>query len=212
VSSGIVPEVNTLIELAVLGGGAYRSRVDDRDGSRLTVAAPLNLLVSDLPAIGLRLTVRWPAGRRGRYAAPARVVGFHHDQVATWDIELTGPAEIEQNRQYVRGGGGEPIRLRRTLSPDDPPADSWVVDLSERSVRGRFAKGTFRPGDPVAVRIVLEEDVIEVEGSVLRLIEHPEPQEVDVVVLYEPDESQATTIRRYVLRQQMLTRARTAGA
>lgn len=209
-SSGSVPEVNTLIELTIFGGESYPSRVDDREGDRLTVAAPLNLLVSDVPEIGRRMTVRWSAGRRGRYAAPAKIVKIRHEQVATWDVEITGPPDIEQNRQYVRGGGGEPIRLRSTLTPAEPPVDSRVVDISERSVRGRFKKVSFGPGDPVEVRVELENEVIEVEGTVLRLIAQPEPYVVDVIVLYEPEEAQATVIRRYVLRQQMLARAKRA--
>lgn len=207
----VLPEVNALVELAILGGEAYPSRVDDRRGDLLTVVAPLNLLVSDVPEIGRQLTVRWSAGRRGRYAAPAKLVETRHEQVSTWDVEITGPAEIEQNRRYVRGGGGELVRLRLALTPDDPPLDGRVVDVSERSVRSRLRNPPFRTGDPVEVRMELDDEVIEVEGSVLRVIEQPEPHVADVVVLYEPEEAQATVIRRYVLRQQMLARARAAG-
>lgn len=211
VGAGVLPEVNMLVELAVFGGGAYPSRVEDRDGDVVTLAAPMDLLVSDVPEIGQRVTMRWTAGRRGRYAAPGKIVEMRHERVATWDVVVTGPPEIEQHRQYVRGGGGEPIRLRRTLDPKEPAVDAWVVDISERSARGRFKKVDFQAGDPVTARIVLDDDVIEVEGTVLRRIEQPEPHVVDVVVVYEPSETQATAIRRYVLRQQMLSRAREAN-
>jgi hypothetical protein len=89
--------------------------------------------------------------------------------------------------------------------------DARIVDVSERSVRGRFTKLDVKAGDPVDVRIVLDDDVIEVSGSVLRVIEQPEPHVADVVVVYEPDEAQATAIRRYVMRQQLLARSRAAS-
>jgi hypothetical protein len=211
-SSGSLPEVNALIELAIFGGEAYPSRIEDVDGNRVSVAAPLNLLISDTPEVGRQVTLRWPAGPRGRYAAPATIVAIHHDRVATWDVEITGEPAIEQNRRYVRGGGGEPLRLQRTLSPEDPVVEARVVDISERSVRGRFTKLDVKAGDPVDVRLVLDDEVIEVSGTVLRVIEQAEPHVADVVVVYEPDESQATTIRRYVMRQQLLARARAANA
>jgi hypothetical protein len=209
--SGTVPGINALIELAVFGGEAYASRVEDLNGRRLTVAAPLNLLISDLPEIGRKVTLRWPAGPRGRYAAPATIAEIHQDRIATWDIDVTGPPEIEQNRRYVRGGGGEPMCLRRTLSPDDPAVDAWVVDVSERSVRGRFTDLKIKAGDPVTVRMTLDDEMVDVTGSVLRVIDQPEEKVADVVVVYEPDEQQATVVRRYVLRLQMLARARVAN-
>jgi hypothetical protein len=86
------------------------------------------------------------------------------------------------------------------------------VDVSERSVRGRFKGMEIKAGDPVEVRLVLDDDVVEVGGTVLRVIEQPELKVIDVVVVYDPDESQATVLRRYVMRQQLLARARTANA
>ena len=205
------PEVNALIELAIFGGESYPSRVEDVNGDRLTVAAPLNLLIGDLPELGRKVTVRWPAGPRGRYALPAKVVELHHEQVATWDVEISGEAEIEQNRRFVRGGGGEQLRVRRNLAPEDPWVDSIVVDISERSIRGRFRDPAIRAGDPVEATFVLDDEVIEVTGSVLRVIDQPEPHISDVVLIFEPDEAQATAIRRYVMRQQLLARARAAN-
>jgi hypothetical protein len=207
---GNAPEVNTLVELAVVGGEAYASRVEDREGDRIIVAAPLDLLVADVPDIGRQLTLKWPAGARGRFYAPVEVVEVHHRHVATWEVKITGQLGIEQNRRYVRGGGGETIRMRRTLTPEDPPVEGRVVDLSERSVRGHVGGFDGKAGDPVVSRMVLDDDVIEVEGNILRVIDASEHRGAGVVVVFEPDEAQATVIRRYVLRQQLL--ARTRGA
>ncbi|HYN92670.1 MAG TPA: PilZ domain-containing protein [Pilimelia sp.] len=203
-----LPVLHARIELAVLGGNTYASRVEDIDGRRLTVAAPLNLLVSEVPADGTELTLFW-SGSRGRHWVPGRLVRIDRAHVTTWLVELTGEVTVQQRRGYVRGGGGEPVRVRRELTPDDRPVEGHVVDVSERSVRARLPRLTVKAGDPVTVRLVLDEDVVEVTGSVLRVVEHAQPGGgVDVVAVYDPPESQASLIRRYVLRSQMLARAR----
>ena len=205
-----MPEVNTLIELAIIGGEAYSSRVEDRHGERITVAAPLDLLVADVPEIGREVTLKWPLGGRGRCSTTGQIVDVHHGLVATWEVKVTGQFRIEQNRRYVRGGGGEPIRLRRALDAEDPTVQGRVIDLSERSVRCRVSDLTIKAGDPVATWIGLDDEVIEVGGSVLRVVDKPDEKAHGIVVVFEPGEAQATAIRRYVMRQQLLARAREA--
>jgi hypothetical protein len=204
------PEVNTLIELAVLGGEAYASRVEDRHGERITVAAPLDLVIGDLPQVGREVTLMWPIGGRGRCSATGQIVEVHRGHVSTWEVKVTGQSRIEQNRRFVRGGGGEPIRIRRTLTDQDPTVQGRVVDLSERSVRCRVSGLEIKAGDPVDSWIALDDDAIEVSGSVLRVVDKPEDKAHGIVVVFEPDEAQATVIRRYVLRRQLLARARDA--
>lgn len=208
-SSGDLPEINTLIELDLFGDAPYRSRIEDRHGDRLTVAAPLDLRISDLPQIGRPLTIRWGAGLRGRHVLPARIAAIRHEHVATWDVTATGEPEIEQNRRFVRGGGGEPVRLKPTRTPDEPAVDARVVDLGEGSVRARVTSVAVNTGDPVDIRMVLDEDIVELTGTVLRVV--PAQSDTDVIVVFEPAEPQATIIRRYVLRQQLLTRTRVGG-
>jgi hypothetical protein len=208
-----LPRVNTLIEVAVLGGESYTSRVEDEAGARITVAAPLDLLVSDMPEVGARVTIGWTVQGRGRYAVPAKIVDTLRGAVSVWVVEITGPVELQQNRQFVRGGGGEAIHLERTgPTPAEGPVQGRVIDISERSVRGRFAEIEIKAGDSAAVRMVLDDEVVTFSGSVLRVYEQPDGSGTDVVAVYEADEAQAKVIRRYVLRQQMLARARTANA
>jgi hypothetical protein len=204
------PEVNTLIELAVLGGENYASRVENQQGERITVAAPLDLLVADVPQVGRAVTLKWPVGGRGQCSATGQIVEVHRGHVATWEVKVTGQFRIEQQRRFVRGAGGEPIRLRRTLTDDDPVVEGRVIDLSERSVRCRVSGLDIKAGDPVDSWIALDDDVIEVSGSVLRVVDKPDDKAHGVVIVFEPGEAQATVIRRYVLRQQLLARAREA--
>jgi hypothetical protein len=210
-TTATLPKINELIEVAVPGGESYQSRVEDDAGRQVTVAAPLNLLVSDMPEIGSKVAIRWTVHGRGRYAVPGKIVELRHGTVSLWVVEITGPTNLEQNRNFVRGGGGEPIQLERTgPTPGEEPVKGRVVDVSERSVRGRFAETDLKAGDTAAVRIVLDDVVVTVSGSVLRVVEQPDRTGTDVIAVFQADEAQAKVIRRYVLRQQMLARARTA--
>ncbi|HWH01163.1 MAG TPA: PilZ domain-containing protein [Pilimelia sp.] len=203
-----LPTLHQAVEIEIMGGESYPSRVEDEDGPRLTLAAPLHLLVGDVPAAGTEVTLRW-AGTRGRHRVSGKVVGTRNDVVTTWVVETMGPVTTEQSRHYVRGGGGEPAQLRHLA--DDRPAEpiaGTVVNLSERGVRLRFREIDPAVQEPVAVRLVLDDESVEVEGTVLRIIDAPAPQCRDVVVLFAASEHDATTIRRHVLRQQMLARSR----
>jgi hypothetical protein len=176
----------------------------------MTISAPARLLVSDLPAVGTEVTVRWSAGARGRLAAPSRVVSVRNGTLSTWVVEITGPVQVEQNRRFVRGGGGEVLDLERRGATGPGPVRGRVVDVSERSVRGRFTAIEIKAGDAAGIRMVLDDQVLDLSGSVLRVIENSDSPDVDVVAIFEPDEAEATAIRRYVMKLQMLERARTA--
>jgi hypothetical protein len=174
-------------------------------------AATLSLALAAVPPVGAGLTLRWPAGARGRYAQEALVVGVDENRI---DVEATGPARIEQNRNFVRGGGGEQVLM---LRPGEPDTLGWIRDISEQAVRAHFADVPLHEGDEFRLRILLDPDLIELDATAAKVatlqqaVPQRGPMSVEVVALLAVDETQAQTIRRYVLRQQLLTRARNAG-
>jgi hypothetical protein len=153
---------------------------------------------------------RWPAGARGRYAQEAQVVHVDENRV---DIRADGPARLEQQRNFVRGGGGEQVLL---LRPGETDMLGWIRDISEQSVRAHFADVALHEGNEFRLRILLDPDVVELDATAVRVaslrqfLPQRGPMSVEVVALLAADETQAQTIRRYVLRQQLLTRARNA--
>lgn len=200
------PGINERVEISVKRGGTYRSRVEDLDGALLTLAAPLDLLVTDVPDAGLELTVRWIAGERGRYAADAVVNRVVHGHVSTWVVEITSRPEIEQNREYVRGGGGEPVEL--TVGEAGEPHRGEVIDVSERSVKAVFKRVDIAPGSEVSLRLMLEDEQMTLRGHVYRVVDQAATSEVQVVLMLDADETQAQAIRRHVMNLQRLARAR----
>jgi hypothetical protein len=170
----------------------------------------LSLAAATVPAAGTAVTLRWAAGARGRYVRTGTVAEVDENRIA---VETTGVTDIEQQRNFVRGGGGEEVLLRR---PGHPDVTGWIRDISEHSVRAHFADVELAGGDRIVLRVRLDSDVVEVDatvtktGSLRQSLPRNGPMSVEVVALFDADEQLAQAIRRYVLRQQLLTRTRSA--
>jgi hypothetical protein len=166
-------------------------------------AVTLSLALDDVPPDGAGVTLRGPAGHRGRLAVRGTVTGSDENRV---EVRLTGAPEVEQLRNYVRGGGGESVLLAR---PGEREAIGWVHDISESSIRAHFTDIEVRPGNPVTLRVQLGEETVEFAAvatkvsSIRQRVPARGPLMVELVAVFEQDERQARTIRRYVLRQQV---------
>jgi hypothetical protein len=204
--SSTSPGINERVEITVRRGGTYRSRVEDVDGALVSLAAPLDLLVTDVPDAGLELTVRWIAGERGRYAADAVIDHVVHGHVSTWVVKITSDPEIEQNREYVRGGGGEPVEL--TVGENGESHRGEAIDVSERSIKAVFKRLDIAAGTEVSLRLALEDEQMLLKGKVYRVVDQAATSEVQIVLMLDADESQAQAIRRHVMNLQRLARAR----
>lgn len=202
-----LPAAETFVELTVADEPLPGVRVVRAAGDLLT----LSMAPAAAPEPGATVTVRWPAGARGRYALRGRVVTVDGSRL---DVRAYGTPDVEQHRHYVRGGGGEHILL---LQPGKPDCLGWIRDISEQGVRAHFAGVELAEGDEIRFRVQLEHDVIELSattvkvGSLRQRLPRYGPMSVEVVAVFTPDEPQARAIRRYVFRQQLTARTRPAG-
>ena len=204
----MLPSAGTLVELTAPDGTPLAGVrvVASGDG-----VVTLSLALTDVPPGASAVTLRWPAGPRGRYALLGTVAAVDGNRV---DVATTAAPEVEQQRHFVRGGGGEHVLL---LRPGHPDVLGWIRDISEQGVRAHFADVELAEGDAVRLRVQLDRDVVEVDAVAAKVaglrqsVPQRGPMSVELVAVLTPDEGQAQAIRRYVLRQQLLTRARTAG-
>ncbi|WIM97261.1 hypothetical protein ACTOB_000767 [Actinoplanes oblitus] len=205
-SSSLFPEDGSHIEMEAGGECHSGVRVVAASAAAVTVSLPR----ADVPATGATVTLRWAAAPRGRFEVSAAVAAVDENRA---ELRFIGEPQINQNRLYVRGGGGEPIVMTR---PELPEAIGWVHDISERSVRAHFTDVEVRPGHEVSLRTQLGPDVIELPATVTKASAMRQqvpvrgPLSVEMVALYDPEEWQAKIIRRYVMRYQLQMRARTA--
>lgn len=208
-----LPMASMLVEMTVSGVTLCGVRVDRVRDAELILSLPEGTDPDTRPTIGDRVTLRWPAGSRGRWAVRATVVPAPDDRRV--GVTVQEAPELEQQRQYVRGGGGERIRLIRPGDDDNEPAvfSGWVQDLSERGARAHFADVRVRDGDQLRGQVELDDGTVDVSATVIRIRVLPDKEgaylmRLEVVVVFDIEEQQARTIRRYVFRQQLLARAR----
>ncbi len=199
-----LPPDGSYIEMTAYGETLPEVRVVHAEGTVFT----LSLALTDVPPAGSTVTVRWAAAPRGRYASSADVVAVDGNRV---EVRVEGEPAIVQARNFVRGGGGEPVVL---VPADQEAATGFLHDISERSIRAHFTDVEIREGQEIRLRIQLGEEVVEFRATVTKVssmrqqIPRRGPMSVELVAVFESkDEQQAKVIRRYVMRQQLMARS-----
>jgi hypothetical protein len=198
-----LPDAGSYVEMTASDEQAARVRIVHAEGAGLTLSAPL----AAVPPVGSSVTLRWSAAPRGRYALPCSVVETEENRV---ELRPSGDAQIEQQRHFVRGGGGEQIVMRRTGQAD---AYGWIRDISEHSARAHFEGIAVAEGEELDLWIQLGNETVELPAITSRVASMPQqvppgPLSVELVAIFAADESQARVIRRYVMKLQLLSRTR----
>ena len=205
------PTINSLLEIMTRDGYAYRSRVEDLAGRNLTLAAPIGVRDREPPAPGDQLKLAWVVDG-SRMIMSAVLAWLTRDPPPCWHVEMVGAPQRDSRRRHVRGGGGESIRLARTVDGEpEPHLVGRVADLSESSLRCRlpakeYEAREYAAGDAVEVRMVLGNDPLEAVGQVLAIRRTPSLPDVDVVLAYELSETAAQMVRRYLFQRQLAER------
>jgi hypothetical protein len=204
-STPSLPAGGSFIEMTSYGETQSGVRVVSAAGTAVT----LSLALANVPPAGSTVTLRWATAPRGRYASLATVAAVDGNRV---EVHLAGEPSFEQSRDYVRGGGGEPIVLL-------PSAQGFVRDLSEHAVRAQFTDVEVQPGDDVTLRIQVGDEVVEFAAQAVKVssmrqqIPRRGPMIVEMVAVFtEADEHQAKVIRRYIMHEQLMSRAHSAAA
>jgi len=198
-----LPDAGSYVEMTDSDEQAARVRVVHAESAGLTLSAPL----ASVPRVGSSVTLRWSAAPRGRYALPCAVVDVEENRV---EVRAAGEAEVEQHRNFVRGGGGEQIIMRR---PGWRDAHGWIRDISEHSMRAHFEGTNVAEGEELQLWIQLGSEIVDIPAVASRVAMLPQqvppgPMSVEIVAIFDTDESMARVIRRYVMRQQLLSRTR----
>lgn len=187
------------------GDHSCPSHVIGVDGYLLTLGLPAGYEEYLPPGRNALITLRW-AGRRGRYTAPGRFVSAEFEGRAIWVVEALGTVEVEQGRQVSRATAHGVVHL----GPAEPTVGvvlrGRLVDISEGGMRCQLAGTGVDPGQEVTIRLMLDERLVAVRGTIVRMEPGVDENGVEVAVRFEPDEVQAQAIRRYVLHRQVQDR------
>ena len=198
-----LPDLNALIDIVLIDGQAFHSRVEDAVGTRLTVGAPFSIRAADVPRIGGRLDVAWLAGAR-RMVVTVRLRATNREP-PRWQLEVAGTPRLQTRRHYVRGGGGE--RVEFTTDSGDM-FTCWAIDVSEGGVRCRMPEDRVSHDEAVQMRLSLDTEELSLHGTVRFVRPREETESFDVIVTYQTTEAVGQRIRAYIMRREMEERRR----
>jgi hypothetical protein len=197
-----LPPINSLVDLILLDGEIFPSRVEGIAGEVFTVAAPLDAR-ANVPKVGSALEVEWVIDDR-RQAVDMRLKTVSGGRPPLWILEITSSVRTQSRRSYVRGGGGE----NADVSRGENKVTGKVIDLSEGGVRLRVQEDLFDRDEHVDVLLKLDGDRLSLRGTVLFVRRHPQTASFDLIITYETPEAVGRTIRSYVLKREMEARRR----
>jgi len=160
------PEEQTEAEVTLTDRGmSVSTRVELVSGGVLSVRPSVGEFVDHLAAVGDRVEVFWKSGGDTR-AVPAEVVSVEQGAAPRWRLRTTGPAQVGQRRQAVRGR----ITLPVDLSYGTTVLMAESIDVSEAGLRVALDGLGVPPeqGDTLDVVLHLEEAPLAGRAEVMR--------------------------------------------
>jgi hypothetical protein len=161
------PEEQSEAEVTLTGRGiSVSTRVEFVGDGVITVRPSVGEYVEQVvAATGDRVEVFWKAGEETR-AVPAEVLSAEAGAAPRWRLQVTGPSEVSQRRQAVRGRVGLPLEI----GYGSVELTGETVDLSENGLRAA-ADGLGvppEPGSTLDLELQLEDGPLKVKGEVVR--------------------------------------------
>ena len=161
------PEEQSEAEVTLTGRGiSVSTRVEFVGDGVISVRPSVGEYVEQVVATaGDRVEVFWKAGEETR-ALPAEVLTADAGAAPRWRLQITGPSEISQRRQAVRGRVSLPLEIGYGSSE----LTGETVDLSENGMRA--AADGFgvppEPGSRLDLMVQMEDGPLKVKGEVVR--------------------------------------------
>lgn len=200
-----LPAINTLLHVLIEADNpeqetSFPSRVEDLEGTIVTVAAPIGPDAVAAPAAGTRMQVYW-TGAGTRFKVRAAMESKVSGGLPRWRIRALGEPSRDTRRRFVRGGTGS-VLVTPACRPGVGPFRGGIVDLSEGGVRCRLLDCDLLEGEPVDLRLTLDQDEIVCPARVHRVYPNQPDEDLSgqVIIVYELLEREARLIRQHVLR------------
>jgi hypothetical protein len=201
-----LPRVGTAMYVVHAEGVNYHSRLESIDGETLSVAAPLETTGEDAPRPGQIVEVFW-AQPRARIILPCKLVEIAESPYR-WVLEPIAEPVMSNRREYVRGGGGPPVKL---ADYEDQLLNGRLLDISEGGLRCWVAApGDMKVGDKLQASVALGAGEVEVEGAVHTVRAALEEPGHHVILTFRTRETVARVIRQHVYAWEIADRRRDA--
>jgi c-di-GMP-binding flagellar brake protein YcgR len=161
------PEEQTEAEVTLTDRGiSVSTRVELVSGDFITVRPSVGDYVEQaVAAVGDRAQVFWKSGQDTR-SLPAEVISAEAVPVPRWRLRSTGPAEVSQRRQAVRGRVTLPLEIGHA----NVEMTGETVDFSEYGLRAQCDGMGVPPeaGTMLDLVLQLEDGPMTTKGQVVR--------------------------------------------
>jgi len=161
------PQEQSEAEVTLTGRGiSVSTRVEFVGDGVISVRPSVGEYVEQVVAsAGDRVEVFWKAGEETR-ALPAEVLTADAGAAPRWRLQITGPSEISQRRQAVRGRVSLPLEI----GYGSAEMTGETVDLSENGMRATVDGLGIppEPGSALDLLVQLEDGPLKVKGEVVR--------------------------------------------
>jgi c-di-GMP-binding flagellar brake protein YcgR len=200
-----LPQVGTPMYLTAAQGVNYRSRLEAIDGQMLSLSAPLETTDTEPPRPGQLIDVYW-AQLRARVIVPCRMVETGTEAPFRWIVEAVGAPQQSNRREYVRGGGGVPVRL---ASEPEATVVGRLLDISEGGLRCWVPEApSIGAGDQLLASVPLGRHEVELTGAVHTVRDaYGEPGK-HMILTFQTGERVARVIRQHVFAWEIEERRR----
>jgi hypothetical protein len=183
----------------------YRTRLEEVDGNRLSLATPLETSGQN-PLPGNQLDVFW-ALPRTRVILPCKLIEIGESAPYRWVLEPVGVARQSNRREYVRGGGGGPVWL--ASGERDDAMVGRLLDISEGGLRCWVARAPqVGAGGRVMASVPLGKTEVEVDGSVIDVRDAWDEPGHHMILQFQAAERVARMIRQHVFAWEVAERRR----
>jgi c-di-GMP-binding flagellar brake protein YcgR len=205
------PQVNDRVSLRLeCCAHDMAARVEDTDGNRLTLAAPLHHCETGQPGPGRRARLHWLT-THAVMELTAVLVETRGHPLPVWVVEGTGAPERVQRRRYVRVPT-QPLPV--LLRAGGRQVSAWLLDLSEGGLRCTCSEPVeLAPGERLVAWIKLGQDGpnFALSAEVVRVTTGADQRRTIACSFVDVPTESADRLRQYVFDQQLRERRRQAG-
>ncbi|GAB2574456.1 hypothetical protein Aab01nite_15640 [Paractinoplanes abujensis] len=199
-----LPATGTPLFLVASEGTSLPSRLESADGDTFSADRPPG--ISGPLEAGQELDVFW-ATPHSRVVLTCRILDV--EDPSRWRFQPVGPARPDNRRQFVRGGAGAAVQLRR--GADGATAAAALLDISESGLRCWIDPAlSFAPGDRLRATLWLGTGEVELDSEV-HAVREARAGDVGrhLILTFTADPEQAHLIRQYVTAWEIGERRRT---
>lgn len=213
----VLPNINDPVSLRTWAGEEFPSRIEDRRGALICVAAPLDPPAGEPIVEGTELLLTWTSGD-GVAVLPVKLALPNIvDTIVLWGLRPLGEPWREQRREYVRVDVGGPMVLTvpDPQSPESHRLDARLVDVAEAALQAAVTtselsilmngpKRQLAEGTPVVCSFRLGDTDFGLSGRITaRRPHYPSIGWLSVIVALDHLPQEATSLRREIFAHQL---------